>query len=176
MMLKACLALPVDNCSMDGGSKSLRKDLSSRLPFETPHACCSRFILEDSKRSPLECNLLESSEKAVYAVSMGARLVEIGGELRMKRAGLWAARATSILCLLLLTWMTFIQVTHVHPVASDTDHCPICVAMHTAAPAAVVVEPIQLVNGPEALPAPVMRSVIRRWPFTLFNRPPPEKA
>src|ERR1700678_839688 len=121
-----------------------------------------------------KCKLLESCKKAVYAVST-VRLVGIHGELRMKRAGLWAARATSIVCLLLLTWMAFIQVTHVHPVASDTDHCPICVAMHSAAPAAVVVEPIQLVSGPETLPVPVTRSVIRRWPFTLFNRPPPEQ-
>ena len=132
-------------------------------------------MLEDSKRRSLECKLLESREKAVYAVST-VGLVRINGELRMKRAGLWAARATSIVCLLLLTWMAFIQVTHVHPVASDTDDCPVCVAMHTAAPAAVVVEPIQVVNGPETLPAPVMRSVIRRWHFTLFNRPPPEQA
>lgn len=110
----------------------------------------------------------------MYAVST-ERLVGISGELRMKRAGLWAARVTSIVCLLLLTWMAFIQVTHVHPVASDTDHCPICVAMHSAAPTAVVAEPIQIVNGPEALPAPVLRLVIRRWHFTLFNRPPPEQ-
>jgi hypothetical protein len=47
--------------------------------------------------------------------------------------------------------------------------------MHSAAPAAVVVEPIQLVNGPEALPAPVVRAIVRRWHFTLFNRPPPEQ-
>lgn len=122
-----------------------------------------------------ECNLLESREKAMYAVST-VRQVEIGGELRMKRAGLWATRAASIVCLLLITWMAFIQVTHVHPVASDTDHCPVCVAMHSAAPAAVVVEPVQNVKEPEALPAPVMRSVIRRWHFTLFNRPPPEQT
>ena len=105
--------------------------------------------------------------------------MKIVGELRMKRVGgadSWAARAASIICLLLLTWMTFIQVSHVHPVASDTDRCPICVAMHSAAPVATVVEAIEFVHEPAPLPPPVVRAVVRRWQFTLFNRPPPTQV
>ena len=115
----------------------------------------------------------------MYAIRTGMHLVEIGSELRMKRAGersLWIARATSIICLLLLTWMTFVQVTHVHPLASDTDRCPICVAMHSEAPVSAVAEVTGFVNEPAPLPAPVIRVIVRRWQFTLFNRPPPAQA
>ncbi len=101
------------------------------------------------------------------------RRVAIGGELRMKRAGLWAARTTSIVCLLLLTWMAFIQVTHVHPVASDTGHCPICVAMHSALPVALHVTPEPMAQLQRLDSADVDAGRVFQWSLEMASRPPP---
>jgi hypothetical protein len=48
--------------------------------------------------------------------------------------------------------------------------------MHSAAPVAVVAEVTGVVTESTPLPAPVIRVIVRRWQFTLFNRPPPEQA
>jgi hypothetical protein len=88
----------------------------------------------------------------------------------------WAMRATSLVCLLLLTLLAFVQVAHVHPAATDADHCPICVVMHSAAPVAVVAAAIVFVRASAPVPVPVVPSVVRRWHCTLFNRPPPTEA
>jgi hypothetical protein len=88
----------------------------------------------------------------------------------------WAMRATSLVCLLLLTLLTFVQVAHVHPAASDADHCPICVVMHSAAPVSVVAAAIVFVRASAPVPVPVAHSVARVWHCTLFNRPPPSEA
>lgn len=89
------------------------------------------------------------------------------------------ARATSIsslICLLLLFLVTFVQVVHVHPAAADADHCPICVVMHSAAPVAVVAAAIVFVRSVSSVPVPVLHSVVRPWHCSLFNRPPPSQA
>ena len=88
----------------------------------------------------------------------------------------WAARATTILCLMLLALVTFVQVTHVHPAATDADHCQICVAMHSAAPVAAVAAVIVATSGSTTVTVPVLHTVARPWHCTLFNRPPPENA
>jgi hypothetical protein len=93
----------------------------------------------------------------------------VGGKPRVMRA-------TSLICLLLLTLLTFVQVAHVHPAATDSDHCPLCVVLHSAAPVAAVAPPIVFTAGSTALPAPVVSSVIRPWHCTLFNRPPPTQG
>jgi hypothetical protein len=105
--------------------------------------------------------------------------MEIGSQLGLKRKSErkpWALRATSLICLLLLTLLTFVQVAHVHPAATDADHCPICVVMHSAAPVAVVAAAIVFVRASAPVPIPVVHSVVRRWHCTLFNRPPPTEA
>jgi hypothetical protein len=61
--------------------------------------------------------------------------------------GQWSTRAASLLCVLLLSLLAFVQVAHVHPAASDADHCSICVAMHSAAPVAVVAAPVVFTTG-----------------------------
>ena len=43
----------------------------------------------------------------------------------------------TIVCLLLLALLTVVQVAHVHSVETAADHCPLCIAMHSAAPVAV---------------------------------------
>jgi hypothetical protein len=88
----------------------------------------------------------------------------------------WAARATTLLCVMLLVLVTFVQVAHVHPAAADADRCPICVVMHSAAPVAVVAAVIVSTSRSTAVPVPVLPTVIRPWHCTLFNRPPPVSA
>jgi len=88
----------------------------------------------------------------------------------------WVVRASSLLCLLLLTLVTFVQVGHVHPANTDADHCPICVVMHSAAPVAVVAAAILYVRALVPVPVPVFHSVVRHWHCSLFNRPPPTEA
>ena len=85
-------------------------------------------------------------------------------------------RATTLLCVLLLTLMTLVQVAHVHPASVDPDHCPLCVVMHSAAPVAVVAPAIVFVTGTAPVPVPSAHSVVRPWHCTLFNRPPPTEA
>jgi p-aminobenzoyl-glutamate transporter AbgT len=80
----------------------------------------------------------------------------------------------AIVCLILLVLLAVAQVTHVHPVGSDADHCPLCVAMHSVVPFVVMVAAVVLVRIGTA--TPVMRetrTIIRYWHPTLFNRPPP---
>lgn len=115
----------------------------------------------------------------MYSVSVGVNSMEFGGRQGRKRGGerkSWSARLSSLVCLMLLTLVTFVQVVHVHPTAADADHCPICVAMHSAAPVAVVAAAIVFVRALAPVPVPVVHSVVRPWHFTLFTRPPPIEA
>ena len=96
---------------------------------------------------------------------------------RLGKHGLWTVRTKSIVCLLLLSLLTFVQVTHVHLAATDADHCQICVAMHSAVPVAMIAEAIGFVYSSAPVPVPVVHSVPRFWHYyTLFNRPPPTNA
>jgi len=88
----------------------------------------------------------------------------------------WAVRSTSLICLVLLALLTFVQVAHVHPAAADADHCPICVAMHSAAPVSVLVVAVTFTRISEPVAVAVVRPVARVWHYTLFNRPPPTEA
>jgi hypothetical protein len=88
----------------------------------------------------------------------------------------WAVRATTLVCLLLLALLTFVQVAHVHPAATDADHCPLCVVLHSAAPVAVVATPTAVSVGSSPVPVPVAPAAIRPWHCSLFNRPPPAQA
>jgi hypothetical protein len=106
-------------------------------------------------------------------------LMDVGREQWLKRTGErkpWAVRTTSLVCLLLLALLTFVQVVHVHPAATDADHCPICVAMHSATPVTVLAVAIVFERISAPVPVPVIHSVVRPWHCTLFNRPPPTEA
>jgi TRAP-type C4-dicarboxylate transport system permease small subunit len=78
-----------------------------------------------------------------------------------------------LVCLALLALLTFIQVAHVHSVDTDADHCPLCIALHTAAPVAVAAAIIILVEFEIFVPLVEVRSIHSRWHRQLFIRPPP---
>ncbi len=81
--------------------------------------------------------------------------------------------AATVVCLVLLAVMAVLQVAHVHPGVSDADHCPLCIAIHAAAPVAVSVAAVILVQVGTAAPVVEARAVLRHWHPTLFTRPPP---
>jgi uncharacterized membrane protein YqhA len=81
--------------------------------------------------------------------------------------------AAALLCLALLALLALVQVAHMHPLGSDTDQCPLCVVMHSAAPVAVMATAIVLVKFGIPTPFVEERAVVRRRPSKLFTRPPP---
>jgi hypothetical protein len=85
-----------------------------------------------------------------------------------------AAYAVVVLvCVALLVLLTFMQVAHVHSVNTDADHCPLCVALHTAAPLAVAAAIIVLVEMAAFLAQVEVRPIHAQWQPQLFIRPPP---
>jgi len=81
--------------------------------------------------------------------------------------------AAALLCFVLLVLFAVVQVAHVHAVESDADHCPLCIAMQSAAPVAVIAVVVVLVQIEAAAPVYEARSVTRYWHPKLFTRPPP---
>jgi hypothetical protein len=80
----------------------------------------------------------------------------------------------AVVCLVLLALLAVAQVTHVHAVGSDADHCPLCVVMHSVVPFVVLAVGIVMIRlGTEAHPPLEVRTICRYWHPTLFNRPPP---
>ena len=81
--------------------------------------------------------------------------------------------AVAVVCLVLLALLAVAQVAHLHSNASDADHCPLCIVMHTAAPVADAAAAIALVllgtSDPQAEPIFMARQPQSR----LFIRPPP---
>lgn len=90
-----------------------------------------------------------------------------------RRAELRAWPAVTVVCLILLALLTVAQVAHVHPLDTDSDHCPLCIVMHAAAPVAVTAAVIILVHIETAAPVFEAHTVIRYWHPQLFTRPPP---
>ena len=80
----------------------------------------------------------------------------------------------TVVCLVLLMLLAVVQVVHVHPVDTDADHCPLCIAMHSAAPVAVAAAVVVLVEFERAAPEYRTHTVIRHWHPQLFTRPPPD--
>jgi hypothetical protein len=90
---------------------------------------------------------------------------------RLKPSTLGAA---TVVCLVLLALLAVAQVTHVHPIGSDADHCQLCVVMHSVVPFVVMVTAVVLVRiGTAALSLRGFSTIIRYWHPTLFTRPPP---
>ena len=78
-----------------------------------------------------------------------------------------------LVCLGLLALLTVVQVAHVHSIGTDTDHCPLCVVLHSAAPvvaAAVLIVLIQISSPTPELETHEARDM---WHRQLFSRPPP---
>jgi TRAP-type C4-dicarboxylate transport system permease small subunit len=81
--------------------------------------------------------------------------------------------AMALLCLALLALLTVAQITHVHPVNTETDNCPLCIVMHTASPVAAAAVAIILVQVARASAASDVRPISRHWHAQLLTRPPP---
>ena len=81
--------------------------------------------------------------------------------------------AAAFLCLTLLALMAVVQVAHMHPLESDADHCSLCIAMHSAAPVAVMAAAVVLVRVGAPAPVAEAHAVVRHWHPKLYTRPPP---
>jgi hypothetical protein len=90
-----------------------------------------------------------------------------------RRPKLSALPVVTVVCLILLALLTVVQVTHMHPLDSDADHCPLCVAMHTAAPVAVAAVVVVLVEVGSREPLFEPLVVVHHRHPKLFTRPPP---
>jgi hypothetical protein len=91
-----------------------------------------------------------------------------------RRAKTGALPVATVVCLILLALLAVVQVAHVHPVDTDADHCPLCIAMHTAAPVAVTAAVVVLVEVEHSAPTYEAQTVTRAWFSKLFTRPPPQ--
>jgi hypothetical protein len=98
------------------------------------------------------------------------------------RKPLWL-RWMTVLCILLIAVMTTVQVCHTHDLTQQQtgshqgvptpDHCPLCVAMHSALPATLQTapEPVLHMQALDSTAADAER--LFRWRFQLASRPPP---
>ena len=99
-------------------------------------------------------------------------------------------RALAIFCVFLLSVGSVVQACHAHPETlplsgssqpnapggtPPADHCPLCVAMHSALPSVQgsATAPLRSVRLPVARPADPHR--LGRVPFPTFSRPPPDR-
>lgn len=77
-------------------------------------------------------------------------------------------------CLVLLLLLAVAHVTFAHSVDNDTDHCPLCMAMHSVVPLVIITAVIALIRiGTFAPLFPEDHPIVRYWYPTLFTRPPP---
>ena len=81
--------------------------------------------------------------------------------------------AAAFLCLALLALLAVVQVAHMHPLDRDVDHCSLCIAMHSAAPVALMAAAVVLVRMGSPAPVVEARAVVRYWHPKLYTRPPP---
>jgi len=93
-------------------------------------------------------------------------------------------RLIALLCVLMVCVMSTVQVAHHHTESSPLkpsknhnapvpdDHCPLCVAMHSALPVSMhAPEPILQIHALDSVAANAQR--IFRWRFQMASRPPP---
>lgn len=111
-----------------------------------------------------------------YCVSLRLEQANLTGfkpDSRIGRRKPRAFGAAALLCLALLAFLAVVQVVHLHPLDKDADHCSLCIAMHSAAPAAVIAAVVVLVSFESSAPIVEARAVLRYWHPKLFTRPPP---
>lgn len=100
-------------------------------------------------------------------------------------------RVLALACLLLVAVASSVEAVHVHGrwlpqqaaqagAAADgsqlpggEDHCPLCVAMHSALPVQVHVEPVRLLLVDCKAVQGIDREPESAWHFAMFSRPPP---
>lgn len=103
-------------------------------------------------------------------IDLTALQTEYRGEVRREPRAFGAA---ALLCLALLLLLVTAQVAHNHVTESDADHCSLCIAMHSAAPIAVMAAVVVMVRSGAAVQLAEARPVVRHWNPKLFTRPPP---
>lgn len=85
-----------------------------------------------------------------------------------------ALKMVAVVGLVLLALLAVAQITHVHAVGSDADHCPLCISMHSVVPFLVMIVAVLLVRiETAALVLLEIRAIVRYWHPILFTRPPP---
>lgn len=107
-------------------------------------------------------------------------------QLRPEGRPVWL-RLLALLCLLVVVLMSTVQVCHLHTEGTarqgsrqgdptPENHCPLCVAMHTAVPSGIHVapEPLATVRALDSVAADAERMF--RWRFEMASRPPPMAA
>jgi hypothetical protein len=93
-------------------------------------------------------------------------------------------RLIAMMCLALICVASTAQVCHSHmEVARSSkdsrntvpapDHCPLCVAMHSALPTSANTAPEPVIEIQMVLFKAVELQRLRSWSFDLFSRPPP---
>ncbi|HUZ05626.1 MAG TPA: hypothetical protein VMU62_09725 [Acidobacteriaceae bacterium] len=85
------------------------------------------------------------------------------------------ARGWAVLCVGLILMTASLQACHFHAPGSQSgpDHCPICIALHPALPAATHVAPMASQAAPESITPSPLSQYHRIWAFHLSSRPPP---
>lgn len=79
----------------------------------------------------------------------------------------------AVVCLILLTLLAVAQATHLHSNQTDADRCPLCIVMHSVAPAAIAAAAIVFVQLGASTPQAEPIAQTRQPQFRLFIRPPP---
>jgi hypothetical protein len=103
-------------------------------------------------------------------------------------------RVVALACLLLVGVASSVQAVHVHgrwlpghatnvgapadasQLPGGEEHCPLCVAMHSALPVAQRVEPVRMVLVECRAAQTVDRAPDSQWHFAMFSRPPPVRG
>jgi hypothetical protein len=107
----------------------------------------------------------------VQVIQVQGKRAQLGRIRPLRPSSLGVA---TIVCLILLAFLTVVQVAHVHPIGADTEHCPLCIAIHSVVPLLVMVTALLLVKIGTAAPVLLeVRTILRYWHPTLFTRPPP---
>ena len=84
-----------------------------------------------------------------------------------------AIAACAVLCLALVVLVSFVQVAHIHASASDQDHCPVCIVLHSAVPIAAAAAVLLLMQVTERTLVFEQRAIPLLWKTQRFTRPPP---
>ncbi|MGB8259398.1 MAG: hypothetical protein WCE75_03565 [Terracidiphilus sp.] len=100
-------------------------------------------------------------------------MTALSAQFSRKGRGQWAYWAAAGVCILLLALLAGAQVTHLHVQTSDADHCPLCIAMHSAAPVAAAATAMVLVRIAAAATVYEPATVVRHRHSKLYTRPPP---
>lgn len=82
-------------------------------------------------------------------------------------------KVMTVVCLLLIALVAVAQVAHVHSNQNDALRCPLCITMHSAAPASMASAAVVLVQVGISKLVLKACAAARYWHPQLFTRPPP---